>query len=397
LNNKTSKNGSSKSKSRLRRWRGRIIVGLLVLAGIGYWAWKKRPVELPPPPTGAVELGDVTQVVQAAGVLQAQSKVDVGAQVSGQIRKIHVQLGQNMKKGELLVSLDPELARSDVAQAEATLDQQRAQLESNKIGLAMARREAERQHRLLAGNASTPIEVEQADNNLIRLEADLRGQTANLARLQADLEKKKLSLGYASISAPMDGMVVNLPIQEGQTVIAVQTTPVMMTLAQLDQMTVRTRVPEADIQLVQPGQTARFTTLAGDAQRYEGKVRVVQPIPERVGNAVFYNVLFEVDNKARKLFSDMTVQVEIVTGSARQVPTLQIAALGERDAEGRYSVQVVDAAGKSAKPRKIKLGLQDGSKAEVREGLKVGEKLLLAPTSGAGASGSAGAVVVYSD
>lgn len=388
--NDNKKNGKARTRpGLLRRWRGRLIFGGLVLAGLGYWAWSKRQVELPPPPTGVVALGDVSQIVQAAGVLQAQSKVDVGAQVSGQIRKIHVQLGQNMKKGELLVSLDPELARSDVAQAEATLDQQRALLESNKITLAMARREAERQHRLLAGNASTPIEVEQADNNLVRLEADLRGQTANLARLQADLEKKKLSLGYASITAPMDGMVVNLPIQEGQTVIAVQTTPVMMTLAQLDQMTVRTRVPEADIQLVQPGQLARFSTLAGDLQRYEGKVRVVQPIPERVGNAVFYNVLFEVDNKARKLFSDMTVQVEIVTGTAKQALLLPIAALGERDAEGRYTVQVVDAAGKNPQARKIKLGLQDGNKAEIRDGLKVGEKLLLAPLGGPSGPGGA--------
>ncbi|MDM4765562.1 efflux RND transporter periplasmic adaptor subunit [Pelomonas sp. SE-A7] len=392
--NNENKNGKARAKpGLLRRWRGRLIIAGLLLAGLGFWAWKRKPVEPPPPPTGAVAVADVIQVVQAAGVLQAQTKVDVGAQVSGQVRKIHVQLGQNVKKGDLLVSIDPELARNDVAQAEALLKQQEAQLESNKIGLAMARREAERQHRLLAGNASTPIEVEQADNSVVRMEADLRGQAASLTRLQADLEKKKLSLGYTSITAPMDGMVVNLPVQEGQTVIAIQTTPVMLTLAQLDQMTVRTRVPEADIQLVQLGQTARFTTLAGEAKRYEGKVRVVQPIPERVGNAVFYNVLFEVDNQARKLFSDMTVQVEIVTGSVSKVPTLPIAALGERDAEGRYTVHVVDAAGKNPQPRKVKVGLQDGSKVQVLDGLKLGEKLLLAPPSAA----SGAAVVLNID
>ena len=361
-----------------RRWRGRLALGALALAGAVAWKLFNQAPEPPPPPTGTVTLADITQTVQAAGVLQAKLKVDVGAQVSGQVQKLHVQLGQAVHKGDLLVSLDPELARSDVAQAQAALAQQAAALESRQIDMRAAQREAERQRRLLASQATAATEAERAETELAKLQADVRGQTATLARLQAELDRKQLSLGYTRISAPMDGTVVNVAVQEGQTIIAVQVTPLMLTLANLDTITVRTRVPEADIQAVKVGQPARFATLSGDNLRYEGKVLVIQPVPERAGNAVFYNVLFEVDNHERRLYSDMTVQVEIETGRARGVATVPVVALGERGKDGRYTVQGVDAANKSA-PRAVRVGLQDGARVQVLEGLKIGEKVLLAP------------------
>ena len=379
---------SSRPQGRLRRWRTRlIVVALLIAAGAAWW-WFHRPAPPPPPPSGVVALADVTQAVQAAGVLQAKTRVDVGAQVSGQIQTLHVQLGEQVKKGQLLVSLDPELARSDVAQAEASLVQASAALDSRRIDADAARRELKRQQRLLAGQATSGNEAEKAELDLARIEADLRGQAASIARLQADLDKKKVSLSYTRITAPMDGTVVNLPVQVGQTVISVQVTPIILTLADLDTITVRTKVPEADIQAIKVGQAARFSTLSGEGKRYEGKVRVIQPVPERAGNAVFYNVLFEVDNRERTLFSDMTVQVDIETGSAKQVLAMPIVALGERGKDGRFTVQVLDAANKQ-QPRQVKVGLQDGAKVQVVDGLKAGEKVLLAPPSAADAAASA--------
>lgn len=374
-------------KAFLKRWRLRLIVIAIVAAGIAWWAMRKPPPP-PPPPSGVVALADITQAVQAAGVLQAKTKVDVGAQVSGQIQTLHVQLGQQVKKGELLVSLDPELARSDVAQAEAALAQARAQLDSSKVDAEAARREVARQRRMLAGQATAAIEAERAETDLAKIEAALRGQAATVARFEADLETRKLRLSYTRITAPMDGTVVNLPVQAGQTVIAVQVTPVMLTLADLDTITVRAKVPEADIQSIKIGQTARFLTLSGEGKRYEGKLRVIQPVPERAGNAVFYNVLFDVDNRDRALFSDMTVQVDIETGSVTQVPAMPIVALGERGKDGRFTVQVLDAANKQV-PRQVRVGLQDGARVQVLDGVKAGEKVLLAPPSAADAAASA--------
>lgn len=378
-----------------RRWRQHtrlrwvLVLALLGAAG-GAWRLLNPPPPPPPPPTARVEAADITQLVQAAGVLQARTKVDVGAQVSGQIQTLHVQLGQQVKKGELLVSLDPELARNDVARAEATLLQQKALLESRQIDLATARREHERQRRLLAGEATAALEAERATSELAKLEAEVRGQTAVMSRLQADLAQAQVRLAYTRITAPMDGTVVSLPVQVGQTVIAVQITPVMLTLADLDTITVRTKVPEADIQSVRVGQTARFATLAGDGRRYEGQLRVIQPVPERVGNAVFYNALFEVDNRDRALYSDMTVQVDIETGRSKGVLSMPMVALGERDKDGRFRVTVVDAAGQQS-ARQVRVGLQDGTRVQVLEGLKAGETVLLAPPSAAEAASAAAA------
>ncbi len=371
-----------------RRWRKRLIAVAVIAAALTAWQVFHKPAPPPPPPSGSVALADIVQTVQAAGVLQAKTRVDVGAQVSGQIQTLHVQLGQAVKKGELLVSLDPELARSDVLQAEAALAQQRAVLESRQIDVKTAKRELERQRRLLAGNATAATEAERAETELAKLEADVRGQTATVQRLQADLAKRQVNLGYTRITAPMDGTVVSLPVQVGQTVIAVQITPVLLTLADLDTITVRTKVPEADIQTVKVGQTARFSTLSGEGKRYEGKLRVIQPVPERVGNAVFYNVLFEVDNRDRLLYSDMTVQVDIETGTAKQVPAMPMVALGERDKDGRFRVTVLDAANKQS-ARQVRVGLQDGNKVQVLDGLKAGEKVLLAPPTAAEAASAA--------
>lgn len=377
-----------------RLWRSRVLrlLAVVLLGAAGWFAYRRLvpPAPPPSPPTGKVETSDIRQTVQAVGVLQARHKVDVGAQVSGQIQQIHVQLGQQVRKGELLVSLDPELARTEVAQTEAAVAQQRASLEARQVDLRAARRELERQRRLLAGEATSGLEVERAENDLARLEADVRGQSAVLARLQADADRARLRLGYTRITAPLDGTVVSLPVQTGQTVIAVQVTPVMLTLADLDTITVRTKVPEVDIQAVKVGQKASFQTLSGDGKAYEGQLRVIQPVPERSGNAVFYNVLFEVDNRARQLFSDMTVQVTIETGVAQGVTSMPMVALGERGKDGRYRVTVVEADGRQL-PRQVRTGLQDGAKVQVVDGVKVGETVLLAPPSAASAAEAASA------
>jgi macrolide-specific efflux system membrane fusion protein len=385
---------AEQKKRPARRW-GRIALAAAVLAaGVGVYVWRQRPADVPAPPTAAAELADITQTVQAAGVLQPKVKVDIGAQVSGQVRRLHVQLGQHVAKGELLVSLDPELARNDVQQAEATLAQQSAALERSQVDLRMARREAERQHRMLAGNATAQTDVDNADANLAKLEADLRGQGATLARLKADLGRRQLALGYTSIAAPLEGDVVSIAVQEGQTLIAAQITPLLLTLAQLDTMTVRARVAEADIQSVRVGQAASFTTLSGTARRYQGKVRVIQPIPEKVANAVFYNVLFDVDNHGHELLSDMTVQVELITDAAKQALSIPVVALGQRHPDGQHDVRVLGEGGKDTL-RQIRVGIQDGAKVQVLAGLKAGERVLLAPAPDQPASGASAASATH--
>lgn len=384
-----------KLPTRLRRW-----WWLIPLAALGAWtAWHfGKTTPPPPPPTATAELADIAQVVQSAGVVQARLKVDVGAQVTGQVRTLHVLLGQSVKKGELLVSLDPEMARNDVSQAEASLNQQQAALDSRRIDLAQARREAERQRKLMAGEATTRAEADKAEADVAKLEADLRGQGAQIGKLQADLASARLRLGYTQILAPTDGDVVSIAVQEGQTVNAQQQSPTLLTLAKLDTVTIRAQVAEADVRHIRVGQAASFVTLGDSEHRHQGQVRLIQPLPERINNAVFYNVLFDVPNPRkpaaasspadagvlapRQLMSDMSVQVNLQVAQATKALTIPMAALGDKAVDGRYTVQVPGADGKP-QPRQVKVGISEAAKVQVLDGLKAGDKVLLAPAAAA--------------
>jgi macrolide-specific efflux system membrane fusion protein len=336
-----------------------------------------RPQTAPTPPVSAtVELGDIEQTVQASGLLQPKLKVDVGAQVNGQVRKLHVKLGEWVRAGAPLISLDSEASRNAVQQAEAQLAQQSAAVQRAQVDLDAARHEAERQRRLLKSESTSAAEQEQADSALGRAQADMLGQQATLAQRRADLADKQLQLSRAEVQAPVDGQVVNLAVQEGQSLNAANSSPTLLTLAQMHTVTAKARVAEADIGQVHVGQSARFTTLAAGARSYRGRVEVVQPIPERLGSALFYNVLFDVDNADGQLLSDMTAQVDLEVAQAKGVPLLPVAALEQHDAKGNYTVQVLDAAGKTS-PRSVRVGLRDDAHAQILEGLKPGERVLL--------------------
>lgn len=371
---------TTKGWSHIRQhWRaslGPLIVALLIFGVIRHFS---STAKASPPPSAVVELSDIVHTVQAAGRLQPRVKVDIGAQVSGQVRQLHVQLGQAVKAGAALVSLDSDSGRNAVSQASAALAQQSATVKGARIELDAARREAGRQQRLLAGDGTTSVEKDKADTALATLAAKLEVQEATLDQRRADLAEKQLQLTHTRVSSPIDGEVVAIAVQEGQTVNALQMTPTLITLAQLTSMTVKAQVAEAEIALVRVGQPARVTTLATNARRYEGKVRVVQPIPERIGNGLFYIVLFDVDNADHQLLSDMTVQVELEVARAIRVPALPIVALDKRDGAAGYTVQVLDTKG-NVSARQVRIGIRDDLRAQVLDGLNPGERVLLAPT-----------------
>lgn len=361
---------------------------VFLLLGIAGWMLFSRPVAppiMPMAPFVIVELGDVLQTVQAAAVVQPKLKVDVGAQVTGQIRTVLVQLGQSVKKGDELISIDPKQANNDLKQSEAAVLQQELTLESRRVDLVQAQAEAQRQQRLLKGSATSVVDADKAKTDAAKLELDVRSQASLVGKLRADLENTRLKLGYTQITAPMDGDVVSIVVQEGQAVNAQNQSPTLLTLAVLDTMTIRAQVSEADVKLVHLGQQATFTSL-GDSQRtHVGEVRLVQPIPEKVNGAVFFNVLFDVSNvradaKAiRTLLSDMSGQARLNVAQAVQVPLIPLSALGAKSPDGRYMVYLPGSADAEPIQRLIKLGLSDSNQAEVVEGLRVGDRVFLTP------------------
>lgn len=334
-----------------------------------------------PPETADVVVGSVRQTVQAAGVLTPSTQVDVGAQVSGEVRAIHVELGQTVQAGQLLVSIDPDVAQSDVEVAAAAVAEQRSAMAATDALRGRANANADRIRQLYAQRLVSRATLDDAEAEARRLDAERAGQFSALDRLNAELSKRRLALSRTAITAPMEGVVVNIAVAQGQTVNASQTTPVLLTLADIDRMTVRTKVAEADILKVRVGQPASFTTLSDVARPFGGHIRVIQPVPEKSGNASFYNVLFEVENPGRVLLPQMTVRVLIESGAADRTPTIPSIALGDRLADGRYVVYSWTPEGGIAR-RSVRIGLQDATRTQVLDGLRVGEHVLLSPADG---------------
>lgn len=352
-----------------------IVAAATSMAGFG----KSSNGDLQMPATAVATTEDIQQVVRAAGVVQPQKKVDVGAQVSGQVRTLFVKLGQEVKVGDRLVSLDADLAASDVVQGEAALEQQRAAVHVRSLELSAAQTELDRQTKLNEVGMTPRQDFDRAKQAVERIQADLEGVRASERRIKADLDRRRLSLRYTEIRSPINGQVVNLPIQEGQTVLSMQFAPLLMTLADLSKVTVKAKVPEADISAVRVGNRAKFTAM-GVQKSYEGQVSSVQPMPEKVGGALYYVVSIDVDNEDRALLSEMTVSVQIEVSEAKGVLAVPVAALGAKTIDGMYELDVVEEHGKIAQ-KQVRVGVTNGAKVQVLDGIKAGDKVVIERTA----------------
>ncbi len=344
-----------------------LLLAALVIKAIAF------PAKTPPQYTTAkVAKADLESAVLATGTLQAFRKVDVGAQVSGQLQKLGVALGDRVKKGQLLATIDPELAQNEALNAEASLEGLLAQRQSTLLQLEQAKIELARQHAMLSRDATSKQAVEDASLKHRTLQSDLAQRDADIKKAKLTLDSAKTRLGYTRILAPIDGEVAAITTLEGQTVIAAQQAPNLLTLADLDTITVKAQISEADVMKVHAGQVVYFTTLGQPDQRYYGKLRAIQPTPEKVNNAIFYNALFEVPNPRHSLRQDMTAQVAIVLEHAKSVLSIPTIALGAKAKDGRYTVRVVGVDG-IAVDRQIKTGLNNNVQVQVLEGLKEGD------------------------
>ncbi|QHE91645.1 macrolide transporter subunit MacA [Pandoraea fibrosis] len=383
---------------RRRRYLVASLVVLVVLVVLGL-----RSLATPKPPqyiSAKVERSDIENTVLATGTLQAFQQVDVGAQVSGQLKSLKVKLGDKVKKGQWLAQIDPVLAQNSLRQAEADEQNLQAQKRSTAAQLKQAELAFARQQQMLPDNSTSRQDYEAAQAALDTQRAALAGLDAQLRKAGVAIESARANVGYTRIDAPIDGEVVAIVTQEGQTVIAQQQAPVILKLADLDTITVKAQVSEADVIRVSPGQTAYFTILGDPDKRYYGKLRAIEPAPQnfldtqstlgggatRNNTAVFYNALFEVPNADHRLRISMTAQVNVLLGTAKQALAIPVAALGKKVGADRYEIRVLGDDGKAA-TRQVVTGLNNNVQVEVREGLKAGERVVIGE---AGESTSAG-------
>jgi len=403
-----------------------------VLAG-GVWWWGPwRGDDAPPPETTAVARGSLRVEVSALGTLQPLQFVDVGTQVTGQLRKLHVVIGQAVKKGELIAEIDPTLFESRVGQTSALILNSQAQLADRRAQLALARQTAERNRTLMGSDAVSRQELEASEAALRQAEAGVRSIEAQIRQQDAALVFDRTNLRYTKIYAPMDGTVVSITARQGQTLVAAQQAPVILRIADLGTMTVQAQVSEADISRIREGNPASFNTLGLPERRWTGRVRQILPTPEVLNNVILYNVLFDVANPDGVLMPQMSAQVSFLLAEVKDTIVIPARALlpkvgrnkgggkdaakgGGKDGGGgeRSGAEVAragagggaqDAGGplpgrkarvevlESGKPveRPVRIGLETRNEVQVLEGLREGETLVLPPQKPEGGKGGKG-------
>lgn len=425
----------------------RIIISLvaLIASAVGLKFWLFPGAAAPSFVTAPVVVSDIDQTVIATGALEARNLVSVGAQVSGRVISLKVDVGEVVTAGQLIAEIDSLPQQNTLRNAEAGLQTTQAQRMAKAALLKQVELSYKRQQEMMAEEATSRAEFENAEATLTATRADIAAIDAQLAQAKIQVDTAKLNLGYTKITAPIDGTIVAVVTKEGQTVNANQSAPTIVKLAQLDVLTVKAQISEADVPKVKAGQKVWFTILGEPDQRYYADLRAVEPAPESIATestsssssssstAIYYNGLFDVPNPDGKLRISMTAQVNIVLAEARDVLTVPSAALGAAQRTGERSpsvdrkvgadpraaaralpetgngnasprrerrprndaaeqngsersVRVLAADGK-VETRNVRIGINNNINAQVLEGLKEGERVV---TGEAGAAAAAG-------
>ncbi len=313
------------------------VLGAALVLG-GYYAWRTwlaGGAGAGEHLTAVVQRGDIEDTVGATGTLQPRDFVDVGTQVSGQLKVVHVQVGQTVKKGDLLAEIDPTVYLARVDADRAQLRNLRAQLADRQAQLVLAEQQLTRQQNLMREDATTTEALHQAQAALASATAQIEALKAQIQQTESTLRGDEANLGYTKIHAPMAGTVVSQTAKQGQTLNANQQAPIVLRIADLSTMTVETQVSEADIARLRLGMDAYFTTLGSGERRWHGKLRQILPTPKTVNNVVLYDALFDVPNPSRDLMTQMTAQVFFIVAAAKDTVYAPVAALRPAGRAGR--------------------------------------------------------------
>ncbi|MDP1899855.1 MAG: efflux RND transporter periplasmic adaptor subunit [Rubrivivax sp.] len=288
---------------------------LLAAAGTAWWWQQRTPAPVPDKyRTALVDRGPITQVVMATGTLQPVTTVNVGTQVSGTVLERLADFNDRVKRGQVLLRLDP-------ANLQARLRQAQAQLASAEASLALARATLERNQRLVAQNFISALVLDQSQREVAVARAGVELARAQLDAAQTDLDN-------SVIRSPIDGVVIKRNVDVGQTVAASFQTPDLYLLARdLREMQIHTNVSEADVGQVRPGQEVRFSVDAYPDGEFEGRVQQFRLNSTNTAGVVTYTIVVDVANADERLKPGMTAQTRIVLQSKRDVLRLPTAAL----------------------------------------------------------------------
>jgi membrane fusion protein, macrolide-specific efflux system len=370
-----------------------VLIGAAAFAALGAIAWAVHKPALPPPLTAIAHVGHIDDTVLASGTIAPVKLVSVGAQASGRVLALHVALGDEVRKGQLIAEIDPSTERNALATAEASLEQIQAQRDSRAFTLRQAELAFKRAHLTYAREASSQADYETAEATYRGAEKDVAALEAQIRGAVVSVDTARVNLGFTKVTAPIDGTVVAIVTPEGQTVNAVQAAPTIVKLADLSTMTVKAQISEADVTRVHAGQAVYFTTLGNPDHRYQATLRAVEPAPESLATeistsgggggagastqsaAIYYNGLFDIPNPDRTLRPSMTAEVHIVLKEADSALLIPSSALGNTRPDGRRSVKVLDDQGRQEE-REVHVGIDNHIDAQVLSGLAVGTQVI---------------------
>ena len=363
------------------------VAALVILAGLGWYGYQKmQPKNEATFITEEVKRGKIAQTVSATGEISATNLVDVGTQVSGQIKKMHVKIGDVVKEGDLIAEIDNVSQVNEVNTRKAQLQTYQAQLESAQVALKIAQRKYSRYKSLASADAVSKEEFEATEDSLATNRARIKELQSSIRQTQIAINTAEKDLGYTRITAPSAGTVVSLVVEQGQTINASQTSPTVVQIADLTSMTNKMQIAEGDATKVKAGQTVNFTILSEPDTPISAKLDSIDPglttmsqgsyskSTDTTSNAIYYYARATVPNPEGKLAIGMTTQNTVEIASADNVLMVPTVAIKTKD--GKKFVRVLGA-NNQAVDKEIQTGLKDSMNTEVKSGLNEGEKVVM--------------------
>lgn len=361
---------------------GIFIIAAIIL-GIAYHFFFSKNSDAPIYLTETVKLGTISQSVIASGTVRSNNRVEVGAQVSGKITKINVTLGQFVKKGEVLAEIDSLTQLNDLEEAKSQLKSYEAQLKSASTKLKLAKSKFNRSKKLYTVKSISQDEYEEAEKDLAVAESSLIELEELINQSKISVKTAETNLSYTTIISPIDGVVISIPVSEGQTVNSVQSAPTIIQVADLSNMLIKAEIPEGDITKVTSGMKVEFTTLSDSENIYKSEIQSIDPADSTLTddeytesvsntNAIYYYANIIVENPENKLRIGMTTTNTIKIAEKENVLIIPTMAISKKN--NQFYVKVLE--DNKVIETKVDIGISDDFFTEIKNGLNEGKKVI---------------------
>ena len=401
-------NGTNGKKKRrkLMIWGG-VGLGIVLLIAIGVFAATRGGTKIDPSKLAKVEKGDLAKSVVATGKVTPITKVEVKSKASGIVKKLLVDYGDRVKKGQLLAQLDKIEIEAQVEQSKAALEAAQANLKSSQADFERAKVDAEgpdvpllkraydRAENMAKDGVVSTSALEDSQKNyemalnkqnvskaqVTVLKAKIAQSQANVAQDQANLKQLEEQLSYTDIISPIDGIVLSRDVQMGDAVSSIlvlgSSATLVMTLGDTSEVYVKGKVDESDIGKVYLGQRARIKVESFKDKTFDGKVTKISPMGVEKDNVTTFEVRVSIQNPGGELKAEMTANAEIILDEHKNVLQIPEGAI-LYDKDKKASVEIPDPKGKEGKNKvAVNIGISNGAKTEVLSGLKEGDQVVL--------------------